>query len=244
MSIMTMRASRAAATIGLAAGIAVVAAASPAYAAAGDTSSTGLKCGGLVTCGPFAKSAFPGGPTSNSLVSANVAGLVTTGLINTTAHAGGATASTNTVNATLSGLTSLTATTVSSQCTINPTTGGVSGSSSIVNGVITTTLVPPITLATAPAPNTTVTVVDPAVASVVLNKQTTAADGTLTVDAIFITLANLQTITISESTCTPQSAAIPAASGNGLLIGGGLLGLLGVAVVAKRRPSFLVRRTA
>ncbi|MFC7486552.1 choice-of-anchor P family protein [Knoellia sp. CPCC 206453] len=206
--------------LGLAAA-ASIAVAPTASAVPGQTSSTGLRCGGLISCGPFAQSNFPAGPATNTLASANVAGLVTTGVINTTANAGGATASVANVNATLSGLSTLTATAVSSECTVNSTTGAVTGSSSIAGGSIAVLGGSPITLATAPAPNTNVTVVDPAVASVVLNRQTTAADGTLTVDAIFITLLNSQTITIATSTCGPALLPIPVVA-PAVAIGGGL----------------------
>jgi len=219
----------------------VIGLASPASAAPGASSSFGLKCVGLISCGPFAASAFPGGPSSNSLAFANVAGLVTTKAINTTANSTGATASVNKLDVTLSGISTLTATTVSSQCTIEPApeggTGGVSGSSSIVGGTIVIIGGTPITLATAPAPNTAVTVLDPAVASVVLNRQTTASDGTLTVDAIFITLLNGQTVTVASSSCTPSGVPIPMASGTGLALGGGLLGILILGYVTRRRFS-------
>ena len=42
------------------------------------------------------------------------------------------------------------------------------------------------TLAANPAPNTTLTI--PSVATVILNRQTTAGDGTLTVTAIYVNL--------------------------------------------------------
>lgn len=201
-----------------------------ASAAPGQNSSTGLRCGGLVDCGPFAQSNFPGGPATNTLASANVAGLVRTGVINTTANAGGATASVADVNAVLSGLSTLTATAVSSECNIDSISGAVTGSSSIVGGSIAVLGGSPVTLSTAPAPNSTVTVLDPAVASIVLNRQRTAADGTLTVDAIFITLANLQTITIATSTCGTRVLPIPVVA-PAVAIGGGIAIALAVPVL-------------
>jgi len=60
-----------------------------------------------------------------------------------------------------------------------------------------------------PGANTTVTFLDPAIASIILNRQVTAPDGTLTVDAIFITLLNSQTITVATSVCGPRAMGIP-----------------------------------
>ncbi|MEO5748564.1 MAG: choice-of-anchor P family protein [Ornithinibacter sp.] len=194
------------------------------------TSSSGLSCGGLIDCGPFAQSNYDAGPATNTLATANVAGLVTTGVINTTANAGGATASVADVDATLSGVSTLTATAVSSQCTVNSDAAAVTGSSSIVDGSLSVLAGSPITLATAPAPNTEVTLVDPLIASIVLNRQTTAQDGTLTVDAIYITLANLQTITIATSTCGPPKLAIPVVA-PAVAIGGGAAAVLAMPVL-------------
>ncbi|MEP6697343.1 MAG: choice-of-anchor P family protein [Pseudonocardiales bacterium] len=230
---------RLAAVTGLAAVIAIGMAA-PASAAANDTSSYGLKCTGSVTCGPFAQSAYPAGPASNSLANANVAGLVTTGVINTSANSNGANASVNDLSVVLTRAT-LNATTVSSTCSIN-SNGSVSGSSSIVGGQIVIIGGTPITLASSPAPNSTVLGLT-GIATVVLNRQTTAGDGTLTVDAIFITLLNGETVTVASSSCTPTGTGVPMATGKGLLLGGGLLGLLVLGYAVKRRP-FLARRTA
>jgi hypothetical protein len=220
-----------------------VALAPAASAAPGQTSSNGLNCAGLITCGPFAASAYPGGPASNSTASANVVGLVTTGVINTTATAGGATASVANVSAVLSGVSTLAATAVSSQCTVDPTSGAVSGSSSIVGGSVAVLGGSPVTLATAPAPNSTVSLLDPAIAAVVLNRQTTAPDGTLTVDAIYVTLLSGQSIAIATSTCGPTLLPIPMVAPT-VAVGGGLLALVGLPVLGalwyRRRPTATV----
>ncbi|MEO7234007.1 MAG: hypothetical protein ABIW80_01390 [Lapillicoccus sp.] len=197
-----------------------------------------------MTCGPFAASAYPGGPASNTLAAANVAGLVTTGVINTTATAGGASASVANVNAVLSGVSTLTATTVSSQCSVD-SNGVVTGSSSIVGGQIALLGGNPVTLATAPAPNSTVSLLDPAVASVVLNRQTVAQDGTLTVDAIYVTLLNAQTITIASSTCGAAVLAVPMMA-PAVAVGGGLAAalvvpVLGVAFYRRRQVAAAAR---
>ncbi|HEV2087246.1 MAG TPA: choice-of-anchor P family protein, partial [Cryptosporangiaceae bacterium] len=137
--------------------------------------------------------------------------------------------------ATLSPAATLTASAVSSSCTIDPTTGAVTGDASIVDGAITIVGGDPIVLESSPAPNTEVTALSPDIASVVLNRQTTGPDGTLTVDAIFITLLNSQTITIASSSCTPTSNEIPMATGKGLLLAGGLLGVAVLGFLVTRR---------
>ena len=239
---MTRRVARLAGVTSLLAVIAI-GLATPASAAtvsirnAGDTSSFGLKTEGLAVVGPFAASAFPAGPATSTLGSANVSGLLTTGFLATTANAGGASATVNNVNVTLSSISTLTATSVMSSCTLTDS-GGVTGQTTIVDGVITTFLLAPILLQSSPAPNTTIMVTDVAgvpIATVVLNRQIVSPDGTLTVDAIFITLPNTQTITIASSRCTPSGAAIPMASGIGLALGGGLLGILILGYVIRHR---------
>lgn len=208
-----------------------VALAPAASAAPGQTSSDGLSCAGLVLCGPFAASAFPGGPATNTLVSASVVGLITTGVINTTANAGGASASVANVSAPLAVLATLAATAVSSQCLVNATTGVVSGSASIVGGQVAIVGAPAITLATAPAPNTTVSV--PGIATITLNRQVTDADGTLHVDSIFVALLGGrlgQSITIASSVCGPRVLPIPVVA-PAVALGGGLAAALAVPVL-------------
>lgn len=211
----------------------------PASAAAGDTSSFGAECTGLVVCGPFAASAYPAGPASNTLLSVSVPTLLTTGAVNTTATATGATASVDTVSLTLAALTTLTATAVSSECTINAAVGSVAGSSSIVGGSISLLSGLPLTLATAPAPNTVVTV--PGVASVTLNRQVVNPDGSLTVDAIFISLLNsTQTVTLASSTCAPAAVGVPAIA-PAFAGGAGVLGMSVLGFYLYRRQQTPVR---
>ncbi len=212
--------------------------AGPASAAAGDTHGIGLRCAGLVACGPFAVSNYPAGPATNSVLNATVGTLLTTGVINTTADAGGATASVADLNANIATLTTLAATAVSSQCTVDANTGAVSGSSSIVGGAVNVAGVP-ITLDTAPAPNTAVTV--PGVASLILNRQRVAADGTLTVDAIYISLLpgtpGAEVIRVATSSCTPAVVVGTPVIAPAFAAGAGVLGLLvfGMYVVRRRR---------
>ena len=81
-----------------------------------------------------------------------------------------------------------------------------------------------IALAANAAPNTTVNV--PGVATITLNRQITAADGTLTVDAIYVNLlSGTQTLTIGTSTCNAASVApVPVLPGMSLPIGAGRAG--------------------
>lgn len=217
----------------------VIAAAGPASAAPGSTSSSALNTGGVITAGPFAASSCDPATCppndADSFASADVPGLLTSGLLQTTATRTGATASVADLDADLSPLTALTASAVSSSCTVDPETGAVSGTSSIANGAITAFGSAPSTLQASAAPNTQVTVLDPAVASVVLNRQTTGPDGTLTVDAIYVTLLNSQTITVASSSCTPGTNPIPMGTGRGLLLGGGLLAVAGMGYLVTRR---------
>ena len=89
-----------------------------------------------------------------------------------------------------------------------------------------------------PAPNTTVTV--PGVATIVLNRQIRGTDGTLTVDAIYVSLlGRAQTVTLGASVCNAASLApVPVLPGMALPIGlGGLTVLMlgGVGYQFSRR---------
>jgi hypothetical protein len=201
---------KAAASISLAGGILVMAAlpaaaASPNYAYAASST-------GLIAIAPIAEATFPG-TSPVSVLNANIAGLLTTGVVTDTATATSASASIANAGVTLSALASLAATTITSSCTFNTTTGAVSGTTRIVGGAISLAGVPLVTLDAAPTRNDVVVL--PAalsgIASITLNKHTTAADGTLTVDAIYITLlGTTQTLTIGESSCNTASlAAVP-----------------------------------
>jgi hypothetical protein len=131
------------------------------------------------------------------------------------------------------------ATAVTSSCSFDTNTGTVTGTSGITNGRVALVGLPNIALAANAAPNTTVSV--PGIATITLNRQTTAPDGTLTVDAIYVDLlGDTQTITIGTSTCNAASLApVPVLPGMALPIGLGALGVLGLGglgfVVSRRR---------
>ena len=80
----------------------------------------------------------------------------------------------------------------------------------------------------------------PGVATVILNRQTTAGDGTLTVTAIYVSLLrSTQTLTIGTSACNAANLApVPILPGKSLEITLGGLGLLlfgGLGYRASRR---------
>jgi hypothetical protein len=226
---------RLASSLAVAGGL-LVAAALPA-AAASPNRSNAAQATGLISAGPLAQAAYPG-TSPVTVPHANIAGLLTTGVVTDTA--GPTSASTRIANpaATLTGRVGLTATAVTSSCSFNTNTGAVTGTATINNGRVTVAGVPTTTLAANPAPNTTITV--PGVATVILNRQTTAGDGTLTVTAIYVSLLrSTQTLTIGTSVCNAANLApVPILPGKSLEITLGGLGLLlfgGLGYRASRR---------
>jgi hypothetical protein len=122
--------------------------------------------------------------------------------------------------------------------TCNATSTGATGSGVIAGGTVTVLGVP-TTLAANAAPNTTVSV--PGIATIVLNQQTTNANGVLTVDALHITLLGGAgaDIIIGQAQCggappvttnqTPMiSAPVAAGAGATAVVGG-------VVMVGRRR---------
>jgi len=142
------------------------------------------------------------------------------------------------VSATLSTTGSLGATSVTSLCTFNTTTGAVSGTAAINGGAVHVSGRPTITLAANPAKNTTIWVAG--VATLILNKQTKAADGTLTVTAIYVRLlGSTQTLSIGASVCNAANLApVPMVPGKALPFALGVLLIGGVAYRATRRGRF------
>ena len=231
-----------AASLSLAGGI-LAAAALPAAAAAPNYAFA-VNATGLITLGPLGYADYPG-TSPVSVLNANVAGLVTAGAATETADATSASSTIASLGVGLNALVTLNTGIITSSCSLNTDTGVVTGTSSIANGTITGLLSGTIDLATNPTVNESVTglLLSP-IASITLNKQTTAGDGTLTVDAIYITLVgSTQTIAIGESTCNSASlAAVPvlptktlafSIGGLGLLLMGGL----GYQVSRRRRQS-------
>jgi hypothetical protein len=218
------------AAMSLACGIAV-AAAGPALAAS-PNEAYAAQATGVISAGPLDEATFPGTSPVTAL-SANIAGLLTAGVITDTADATSASATIANAGVTLApalGILSavgLTADAVTSSCTFNANTATVTGTSGITNGAVNGGGLLSIALAANPAPNTTISV--PGIATLTLNRQTVAGDGTLTVDAIYVSLlGSTQTLTVGTSVCnTATLAGAPALPGMATPIGATLAGLAG-----------------
>lgn len=227
---------KAAASLSLAGGILTMAA-GPAFAA-GPNEAYGALATGLVHVGPLAE-ASTSGTSPVSLANLAIGSLLTTGIVTDTADGTSASSTIADPAVTLAELTSIGATAVTSSCTFNTNTGRVRGTASIADGAVSVGGIPTITLAANPAKNTAVTI--PGVASLVLNQQITAGDGTLTVNAIAITLlGSTQTLTLGTSICNGADVApVSILPGMATPIGLGTLGLLALGgtayYVSKRR---------
>jgi hypothetical protein len=224
---------KAAASISLAGG-ALAAAAGPAFAAAPNEAYAANATGLVATSTPLGL-ASSNGTSPVNLVNASVPNLLTAGVVTDTADGTSASSTIANVSATLTAL-SLTASAVSSSCSFDANTDTVTGTASIADGTVAGIL--PINLAVNPPPNTTVNV--PGIATITLNRQVTAGDGTLTVDAIYINLVSgLQTLTLGTSVCNDATLApVSILPGMAMPIGLGALGLLalgGTAYVVSRR---------
>jgi len=214
-------------------------AAMPAAAAA-PNEAYGAAATGLISSPPLGLATYPG-TSPVSVVNVDIAGLLTTGVVNDAAGPTSGSSNVAAVGVTLSSLATLAATAVSSSCTFNTTTGVVSGSASITDGVVHVLGLPVITLAASPGKNTTVSV--PTVATITLNKQTTATDGTVTVTAIYISLlGSTQTLSLGVSVCNAANLApVPMVPSKALPFALGGLGVLligGVAYRTTRRGRF------
>jgi hypothetical protein len=226
---------RLASSLAVAGGL-LVAAALPA-AASSPNRSYGARATGLISISPVAAATFPG-TSPRSVAHINATGLLTTGVVTDTAGPTSSSSTIANVAVTLTGTAGLTASAVTSSCTFNTNTGRVSGTAGITNGVVRLAGVIFANLAANPAPNTTITV--PGVATVTLNRQTTAGDGTLTVSAISISLlGSTQTLTLATSVCNAAKLApVPILPSKSLEITlGGLSALLlgGVGYQMSRR---------
>ena len=154
----------------------------------------------------------------------NVGALLDTALVRDEADATSASSTISGIESRLGVLAVLHARLVTSSCRFDPNTATVSGTSSIVGGDVSGILSIPLPDHT--APNTVVSV--PGVATIMLNRQTTASDGTLTVDAVYVKLlGHAQTLTLATSVCNDASLApVSILPGKALPIGLGALGLV------------------
>ena len=204
--------------------VGILAAAAGPAAAASPNEAYGVKATGLINVAPVADATSPG--TSPVTLAHINLGVLTADLVTDTADATSASSTIAHVVADLTPLVHLDARVVTSSCSFDPNTGTVSGTSSILGGDIAGLVSLP--LLTNPAPNTMITV--PGIADITLNRQTVAPDGTLTVDAVYVSLLRrAQTITLATSVCNDASLApVPVLPGMALPIGLGAIALLGL----------------
>ncbi|MCC8243998.1 choice-of-anchor P family protein [Saccharothrix luteola] len=247
---------RHAAAAGLAAA-ALVVGATPASAAPGDASADGARVDlslpgrAAVSAGPFA-AADANGPTTATFAGVDLPNTLKTGVIS---------ASTSRDDKT--GGVGSRASTADVRLDLLPTaTGGVSAElvgaecAATQKGVVGRTDLVGLDLGglgevdARPAPDTTIDVGLPG-AEVVFNEQVRNADGSLTVNAVHVTLGGgapgTGDLVLSSVTCGPAGLPIPMASGAGLCVGLGLLALFGVPVGAaalRRRHEPAPVRTA
>ncbi|MEV4600273.1 choice-of-anchor P family protein [Amycolatopsis sp. NPDC049253] len=218
----------------------------PASAAPGDGSAYGVNVdvkllgASAVKLGPLA-AANTDGPTSNSTVSANAAGILTAGVINTSAvrdeNSGAVTAKASTANVGLpllkAALGNVGIKAVEAVCTA--TQEGVKGSSTLVGADLGSVG----DVDSNPAPNTQIKVgLGPVnVATLILNEQIKNKDGSLTVNALHLKLLGgvigalgSGDVIVSSATCGPAAPPMPLASGAGLWMGLGVLAAVAVPV--------------
>lgn len=258
---MRLRIVRRGGVLALAAVAALLAGAAPASAAPGDGSAFGvhvnvtLAGASIVSAGPFA-AASTAGPTSDTLASVTVPGIVTAGVITTSAtknsNTGAVSASASTADVglpLLAAIGAVKAKLIAASC--GATQSGESGSATLTDadfGYLGA-------LDVHPAKNTTIAIKVPGignVATLILNEQIKNGDGSLTVNAMHLHLLGGKgvgaigsgDVIISSATCGPAGLPIPMASGAGLWIGLGLLAAIGVPVgataIRRRRTSAAV----
>lgn len=139
------------------------------------------------------------------------------------------------------GLATLSADAIYAECTAS-STGAPTGRATLVDANVFLLGAPlPITLATAPAPNQGLTV--PGIATLVLNEQITNPDGSLTVNALHLTLlptalgASALDVVIGSVTCGPNAVAPPISIFSGPAVPAALAGAaaVGAITVIRRR---------
>ncbi|MGW4490208.1 choice-of-anchor P family protein [Amycolatopsis sp. NPDC004368] len=218
----------------------------PASAAPGDGSAYGVNIdvkllgASAVKLGPLA-AANTNGPTSNSTVSADAKGILTAGVINTSAvrdeNSGAVTAKASTADVGLpllkAALGNVGIKAVEAVCTA--TQEGVKGSSTLVGADLGSVG----DVDSTPAPNTQIKVgLGPVnVATLILNEQIKNKDGSLTVNALHLKLLGgvvgalgSGDVIVSSATCGPAAPPMPLASGAGLWVGLGVLAAVAVPV--------------
>lgn len=230
--------------IGVAVAASLVLGAMPASAAPGDGSAYAVDVAvtllgqPAVNVGPLAPS-NTGGPTEASLASVNVPGIVSAGVVTSQAvlneETGEVHAEADVANVNI-GLAALTGSIGAVEATCDATQSGTTGSTTLANVQL-----PGVSVPVNPAPNTTINL---PLVSIVFNEQIENADGSLTVNAVHIrlnALVGMGDIVLASATCGPAAPPVPLASGAGLWLGLGLLGLaaipVGGMVIRKRRAA-------
>jgi hypothetical protein len=227
--------------IGAVVAASLVLGAMPASAAPGDGSAYAAKVAvtllgaPAVNVGPLAPS-NTSGPTSASLASIDAAGIVTAGLVTSSAtlneDTGIVHSQADIANVGI-GLAALKGKIGAVNATCDATQAGVTGTSTLADVKI-----PGVAVGANPGPNTTISL---PLVKIVFNEQTTV-DGSLTVNAVHIylnALVGTGDIILAQAKCGPAAPPVPLASGAGLWLGLGLLAMVaipaGAVVIRKRR---------
>ena len=213
-----------------------MAAALPA-AAASPNSSSAAQATGPISAGPLGQATYPG-TSPVTVAHTNIAGLLTTGAVTATSGPTSGSSSVADISAILNFRTGLTARAATSSCRFNTNTGAVTGTAAIPNGRVTVAGVPTTPLAASPFPNATLVL--PGIATIIMNRQTQAGDGTLTMTAIYVSwLGSTQTLAVGTSVCSAANLVpVPILPGKSLEIALGGLGVLligGLGYRATRR---------
>jgi hypothetical protein len=196
MKLLTRRPAEYVAVLAVAAGV-ILAASSPASAAP-PNKGIALQATGLIPASPLVVSNFPG-TSPNHSGSLNLPPLLTTGVADTAAGPTSASATVSNLSVFLPTLASVTTGTLTSSCSYSTTTGRVTGSGDIENGRVVL-FGTPIALDPHPAPNTALNLAG--IGTLTLNRQTTAPDGTLTVDALSVQLlGGVENVSVATSVC-------------------------------------------
>lgn len=215
MNLWTRRAARCVGILALSAGVAF-AASSPASAASPNFA-IGVSLVGVIPGDPLVVSTFPGvSPNESSGINlvdtpgwvtgqpipiSGIPDVLTTGHIATVAGPVSAGSTVSNVALTVTPVVHLTATTLSSSCSYDVNSGRVFATSQHLGAVINGLNIP---IPAVTAPNTIIAI--PGLATVTLNRQRTAPDGTLTVDALTVNVfGSAQNIALGTSSCNKAS---------------------------------------
>lgn len=187
---------------------------------------------GPITTSPTGLATLPGS-SPTTVANASIAGLLSAGAGTDTVDATDASSTLADVGVTLSAIAALTADAAGSSCTFDTDTATVSGTTTLTNAAFTMRDFP-TALAASPAPNTTVSI--PGMATLTLNAQATAGDGTLTVTALQVSLlGSNQTLSLGVSVCNSADLSpVPVLPGKTMTVTLGAAGLLGLAGAGQR----------